>query len=116
MLAAAPVKHGLDPFGYSAAFDLEIKNVGQIAPQQFAARYPTPQYLGKLSWDPTTAKFFDRVNAEKVKKPGGKTLGENGKEFIWPEQELPGYKLAPDELAFDAGGPGFQICPRRDRM
>ncbi len=99
VLAAAPVKPGPDPFGYSAAFDLEIKNVGQITPQQFAARYPTPQYLGKLSWNPTTAKFFDQVNAEKVKKPGGKTLAANGIEYMRPDEELPGYKLAPNELA-----------------
>ena len=67
-LAAAPAKPGPDPFGYSAAFDAEVKKLGQITPGQFAAAYPPPAYLAKLSWDPTTAKFFDKINAETVVK------------------------------------------------
>ena len=31
-----------------------------------------PTYLAKLSWDPTTARFFDKLNVEKVVKPGAK--------------------------------------------
>ncbi len=104
--AAEPLKPVADRFGYTAAFDTELKKIGQITPKQFADRYPTPKYLGKLSFDPTTAKFFDEVNAEKVKKSGGKSISEDGKkEFKWPDVELPGYKLNPDELAkFKANG------------
>src|SRR5258708_6264310 len=58
---AAPAKDA-DSFGYTAAFDAELKKVGQISPQQFAERYPAPKSLGKLSFDPTDAKFFDQVN------------------------------------------------------
>lgn len=100
--AAAPAEPPPDPFGYSAAFDRELKAIGQITPADFAARYPAPAYLGKLSFDPTTAKFFDEVNAAKVTKPGGKTVNhpaKKGGEYIWPDQELPGYKLNPAELA-----------------
>lgn len=92
-----------DPFGYSAAFDAELKKVGQITPKQFADRYPTPKYLGKLSFDPTQAKFFDVLNADKIKKPAGKVIntGRDGKDYeqITPATELPGFKLTPDELA-----------------
>ena len=77
--AAEPVKPGADPFGFSAAFDLEIKKVGQISPREFAARYPTPKYLDKPSFDPTTAKFFAQVNAEKVKKRHGAALAS----LVW---------------------------------
>ena len=88
-----------DRFGFSAAFDAELKKVGQITPAQFAGRYPTPKYLGKMSWDPTTAKFFDQVHVEKVTKPGGKSLGRDGKEIAWGPVELKGFKLNKDELA-----------------
>ena len=39
------------------------------------------------------------MNAEKLKKPGGKFVGFNGKEGEMPEVELPGFKLSADELA-----------------
>ncbi len=97
-LAAAPAKPGSDPFGYSAAFDLEIQKVGQITPAQFAERYPAPGYLPNLSWNPTTARFFDKLNVDKVVKPGAKVV-MNGAPYQYPPTELPGYKLAPDELA-----------------
>jgi hypothetical protein len=51
-----------DSFGYSAAFDAELKRIGQIPPAEVAVRHPAPTYLPKLSWDPTTAKFWDEFN------------------------------------------------------
>src|SRR5262245_34666768 len=44
-LSAAPAKPAADPFGFSAAFDAEIKKIGQITPRQFADHYPAPKYL-----------------------------------------------------------------------
>lgn len=85
-----------DRFGFSAAFGAELKKVGQITPQQFAGRYPAPKYLGELSFDPTTAKFTDQVNAEKVKKPGVKIDRGNGTFIEASAVELPGYKLNKD--------------------
>ncbi len=103
-LAAAPAKPAPDPFGSSAAFDAEVQKLGQITPGQFAAAYPPPAYLAKLSWDPTTAKFFDKINAEKVLKPAV-THPNQGRPYVEPAYELPGYKLTPDELAaFKANG------------
>jgi hypothetical protein len=89
-LAAAPTGAGLGGPAYSAAFDRELNRIGQITPKQFADRYPPPEYLPGLTWDPTTAKFFDRIHVDTVVKPGPNNKGE---------VRLPGYKLTADELA-----------------
>ncbi len=61
-----------DVFGYTAAFDAELKKVGQISPKQFADMFALKaKYLDKLSFDPTTAKFFDGFNADPTKTPRG---------------------------------------------
>ncbi|MBI3411561.1 MAG: DUF3160 domain-containing protein [Planctomycetes bacterium] len=53
-------KHAHD-FGLTAAFEEEVKKVGQITPEEFGRRYaPKAAYLEKVSWDPTTAKYWDR--------------------------------------------------------
>jgi hypothetical protein len=108
-LAAAPAKSGPDPFGFSAAFDAEVRKLGQITPRQFADRYPAPAYLAELSWDPTTARFFDKLNVETVIKESPELDAVLAKGTFTPEQiatirrnrnlELPGYKLTADELA-----------------
>lgn len=52
-----------DVFGYSAAFDEALKQMGQISPQEFAERYASrAEYLHQISYDPTTAKFWDAFN------------------------------------------------------
>ncbi len=52
-----------DVFGYTAAFDEELKQIGQISSQDFAQRYASnAQYLPRINWDPTTAKFWDKFN------------------------------------------------------
>jgi hypothetical protein len=100
-----PEKPGPDPYGFSAAFAREIRAVGQLSPAEFAGRYPASEYLPKLSWDPTTAKFFDKVNVEKVHKPGAVKRMPGGLEEKTPPVDLPGYKLTPGELAkFKANG------------
>lgn len=46
--------------GLDGAYARELKKVGQPSPAEFARRYAgKAQYLEKLSWDPTTAKFWD---------------------------------------------------------
>jgi hypothetical protein len=87
-LAAAPATPGLDRNALSAAFDPELQKIGQISPREFAKRYPTPNYLQHLSWDPATAKFFDKVNAKSVTKV-----------ISGQKRELPGYQLNDEELA-----------------
>jgi hypothetical protein len=52
-------------FGFTAAFESELTKVGQITPEQFAQRFPgKAKYQSKLSWDPTTAKYWDRFLAD----------------------------------------------------
>jgi hypothetical protein len=78
-----------DGFGYGPAFDDELKRIGQISPQEFAARHPAPTYLGKLSFDPTTAKFWDEFNrADPNPKPDPK------RHYQWFD-----FRLNADELA-----------------
>lgn len=62
--AADPAPKAADPdrFGFGPAFDAELKRIGQVTPQQFADRHPPPAYLAKLTFDPTTAKFWDEFN------------------------------------------------------
>jgi hypothetical protein len=56
----APAPRPGEALGYGAAFDEAIKKVGQISPEDFARRYPNrAAYLDRLTWDPTTGKFFD---------------------------------------------------------
>ncbi len=88
-----------DSFGFTSAFDAELKKLGQISPQQFAERYPAPKYAGKLSFDPTTAKFFAEMNVEKTKKSIIYVREDNGKEIKSDPVEIPGYKLTAVELA-----------------
>lgn len=113
-----PVKGAVDAFGYSAAFDADLKKLGPISTAQFAERYPVPNYLGKLSFDPTGAKFFDKLNVDTITKPEHKVkTSRNGKEYEYtaPAEKLTGYKLTPDELTkFKANG--FVVTERLGGM
>ena len=92
-LAAA----GLTPLNYGERFERELGRVGQISTKQFAEFYPAPEYLSGLTWDPTTAKFFDKINVEKVVKKKG--------------VELAGYKLNADEMTLFKKN-GFVVSER----
>jgi len=49
-----------DVFGYTTAFDEALQKIGQISPQEFAKRYTSQaKYLPQISFDPTTAKFWN---------------------------------------------------------
>jgi hypothetical protein len=53
-----------DP-GFSAAFAEEVNKVGQITADQFAERFaPKAKYLPKITWDPTTGKYWNRITAD----------------------------------------------------
>ncbi|MBW4548571.1 MAG: DUF3160 domain-containing protein [Symplocastrum torsivum CPER-KK1] len=52
-----------DTLGYTATFDEELKQIGQISPQDFAQQHSSKaQYLPQLNWDVTTAKFWDQFS------------------------------------------------------
>ena len=57
---------GGEVFGYATQFAVELQRIGQITPTELASRYAlTNEYLPGISWDPTTAQFWDqfRTNA-----------------------------------------------------
>lgn len=50
-------------FGYAPRFAEELARIGQISPAEFARRYGvTNTYVPGLSWDPTTAKYWDLLS------------------------------------------------------
>ncbi len=62
---AALASGGAEVFGYAAAFAAELEKLGQITPEQFAAKFAFPNnYLDHVSFDVTQAKFFDDFNAD----------------------------------------------------
>lgn len=56
---------GAEVFGYAGSLAEELAMIGQITPEQFAARYPAPtNYLAGLNWDPTTADFWPEFSVD----------------------------------------------------
>ncbi len=109
------VKEGADALGYTAAFEKAVAKIGQITPDEFARRYPgRADYLSKLTWDPTTAKFFDQLMmdpnregaevrakgrfAELFARAEGRPVGE-GKPPMRKAKGLYDFRLNADELA-----------------
>jgi Protein of unknown function (DUF3160) len=82
---------GDDSLGYSAHFERELKQIGKISPKEFGRRYPSQaKYLDKLSWDPTTAKFWDDFNRDPKDLPQNRRFGRF--DFRLNEAELAGFK------------------------
>lgn len=74
---------GAEVFGYGEAFARELGRIGQISPDQFAALFPsTANYLTGLSWDPTTAEFWDWFNTDPEVVNDGKSIGDHGYRMI----------------------------------
>ena len=49
------------PAPLAAAFDAELARIGELSVEQFAERFsPAGPYLDKLSFDPTTADYFEK--------------------------------------------------------
>ena len=54
-----------DTLGYNATFEEEWRKIGQMSTEEFAQRYDAKaDYLQGISWDPTTAKYWDLFNRE----------------------------------------------------
>ena len=49
---------------FNDAFEAELKEIGLISANEFARRYSPPDYLERLSWDPTTAEFWGRLMSD----------------------------------------------------
>lgn len=66
--AAEPNNGPRHDYGFTDAFEAEVKKIGQITPEQFAERFPgKAKYLAKISWDPTTGKYWDRFQRDPAK-------------------------------------------------
>ena len=98
LLSVAPASAGLgtggaEVFGYGAAFAQELQRIGQISPDQFASLFPSPtNYLAGISWDPTTAKFWEQFNADPAVVNSNKNWGDPG--YLYAD-----YRLNSPELA-----------------
>ena len=80
-----------DSLGYTAHFHDQLRKIGQITPQEFAQRYPgKAKYLDKISWDPTTAKFWADFNKDPKTIPFTKRFGRH--DFRLNDQELASFK------------------------
>jgi hypothetical protein len=105
----APAKEA-DALGYGAAFDAELKKVGQISPAEFARRYaPRAEYLAGLTWDPTAAKFWDRFSLDPAKVQPHKRLGPpfRAPDFRLNDQELAAFRRNGFVVSERLGGPNF---------
>ena len=80
-----------DSLGYTAHFQEQLQKIGKITPQEFAQRYPgKARYLEKISWDPTTAKFWEDFNKDPKTISSSKRYGRY--DFRLNDQELAAFK------------------------
>lgn len=86
-----PAKKSDEVFGYTAAFDEELQKIGQITPEEFARRFAgKARYLDKLSWDPTTGKFYDQFQGNPASYKSAN--GGIGYDFRMNAAELDAFK------------------------
>ena len=99
---------GAEVFGYGVAFNDALARIGQISPDEFAARFPNPAtYLTQVTCDPTAAEFWPQFNADPAVVNAGK------------EPDQPGYRtfdarLTSQELALLKAN-GFVVSERLGR-
>jgi hypothetical protein len=84
---------GAEVFGYGDAFTQALQRIGQISPDEFAVMFPsTASYLPGITWDPTTAEFWDLFNADPDVLNADKQPGDPGYRYV-------DYRLNAPELA-----------------
>jgi hypothetical protein len=102
---------GAQVFGYGEAFAQELQRIGQISPDQFATIFPnTATYLPGISWDPTTAQFWDQFNADRNVVNEGKQWGDPGYrtvDFRLDEREFSTFKTNGFVVSEQLGGESF---------
>src|SRR6185369_9325678 len=63
--AAAGEKSSDGIYGYASEFSRNLQQLGQLSLETFVQMYaPTNEYRAALSFDPTTARFFDDFNTD----------------------------------------------------
>jgi hypothetical protein len=91
-----------ESFGDTGAFGAELKRLGQLTPQDFARHYASKaDYLPQLTWDPTTATFWDQFNLDPATK----------RDKVRPGAMYGDYRLNPEELALFKKN-GFVVSER----
>jgi hypothetical protein len=99
---------GAEVFGYADSFEAALARIGQISTAEFASEFPSgAEYLPQISWDPTTANFWDAFNADPQVVNVGKTWDQSGFRTI-------DYRLTAPELALFRKN-GFVVSERLGR-
>jgi hypothetical protein len=111
--AAADGFAGRD-LGFSAALEEELKRMGQISPAEFGRRFGGKiSYVPQLSWDPTSATFWDRFNLDPGQK-GSEVRVRGAEERKLRDAATSQGKPVPDDqpiLISASGGYDFRLKP-----
>ena len=93
-------------YGYGTEFSKELQRLGQLPLNDFVARYGlTNQYLPQITFDPTTAEFWDEFSVDPAVFNATNS---------WPNLRLIDFRLNPQEFAvFQTNG--FVVSQRMER-
>jgi hypothetical protein len=91
---------------YTRQFNQELQQIGQISPQTFQQRYASQaEYLPQISWDVTTAKFWDEFNLSP------EDIASRYRDYMIPIQPRDDFRLNAEELAIFQRN-GFVVSER----
>ncbi len=91
---------------YTRQFNQELQQIGQISPQAFKQRYASQaEYLPQISWDVTTAKFWDDFNLSP------EDIANRYRDYMIPIQPRDDFRLNAEELAIFQRN-GFVVSER----
>lgn len=91
---------------YTQQFNQTLQQIGQISPQVFQQRYGSQaEYLPQMSWDVTTAKFWDEFNLSPEE------IASRYRDYIIPIQPRDDFRLNAEELAIFKRN-GFVVSER----
>ena len=93
-------------YGYGTAFGQQLRQLGQLSLEDFVSTYqPTNQYLPQITFDPTTAEFWNLFSIDPAVWNATNS---------WPNQRVFDFRLNPTELAvFQTNG--FVVSQRLER-
>jgi hypothetical protein len=105
-LAAGGSGIGDAVYGYGTAFGQELHQLGQLSLEDFVSTYqPTNQYLPQVTFDPTTAEFWNLFSMDPAVWNATNS---------WQNQRVFDFRLNPTELAvFQTNG--FVVSQRLER-
>ena len=93
-------------YGYGTAFGQQLQQLGQLSLEDFVSTYqPTNQYLPQITFDPTTAEFWNLFSIDPAVWNATNS---------WSNQRVFDFRLNPTELAvFQTNG--FVVSQRLER-